>query len=238
MDRWIIKPYRGLEEQISSAQPQEGELMLTTDTRRIFYAQDETSIQEISYLSSLPNKFTNLTQKNDLTGSDVFVIEDSEDNYTKKIATVSSTLSEMTPSGIDGSIQYNKDGLFKGSENLVWNDTENSLNITGNIIATSYTGIGTELTDLLSTEVYVDSTGFNNILSETDTTVQIALETLDAYVPLWTELGGNQSDINISGFTNDSGYITGIDSEDVTDALGYTPENIANKGQVGGYASL
>ena len=34
---------------------------------------------------------------------------------------------------------------------------------------------------------------------------------------------------NISAFNNDSGYITGITSSDVTTALGYTPENSANK---------
>lgn len=33
---------------------------------------------------------------------------------------------------------------------------------------------------------------------------------------------------NISAFTNDSGYITGIDSTDVTTALGYTPYNSSN----------
>jgi hypothetical protein len=43
---------------------------------------------------------------------------------------------------------------------------------------------------------------------------------------------------NISVLTNDSGYITGITGLDVTTALGYTPENIANKGSNNGYASL
>lgn len=33
-------------------------------------------------------------------------------------------------------------------------------------------------------------------------------------------------------------YITGINSGDVTTALGFTPENAANKGQANGYASL
>lgn len=33
---------------------------------------------------------------------------------------------------------------------------------------------------------------------------------------------------NISSFTNDSGYITGISSSDVTTALGYTPESSSN----------
>lgn len=33
---------------------------------------------------------------------------------------------------------------------------------------------------------------------------------------------------NVSAFTNDSGYITGITSNDVTDALGYTPYNSTN----------
>lgn len=32
-----------------------------------------------------------------------------------------------------------------------------------------------------------------------------------------------------SDITNDSGYITGISSSDVTTALGYTPENVSNK---------
>jgi hypothetical protein len=37
-----------------------------------------------------------------------------------------------------------------------------------------------------------------------------------------------QGNINISGFNNDSGFITGITSQDVTDALGYTPYSDAN----------
>jgi hypothetical protein len=38
--------------------------------------------------------------------------------------------------------------------------------------------------------------------------------------------------------SNPSGYISGITSSNVTTALGYTPENAANKGNANGYASL
>ncbi|MDD4805091.1 MAG: hypothetical protein PHN69_08190, partial [Candidatus Pacebacteria bacterium] len=48
----------------------------------------------------------------------------------------------------------------------------------------------------------------------------------------------NESEINTSGLNNDEGFITGIDSGDVTTALGFTPENSANKAQNNGYASL
>lgn len=43
---------------------------------------------------------------------------------------------------------------------------------------------------------------------------------------------------NISAFNNDVGYITGINSGDVTTALGYTPLNSAEKGANGGVAEL
>lgn len=43
---------------------------------------------------------------------------------------------------------------------------------------------------------------------------------------------------NNNELTNGAGYITGINSSAVTTALGFTPENAANKGQVNGYASL
>lgn len=39
---------------------------------------------------------------------------------------------------------------------------------------------------------------------------------------------GNLSNMNISQFTNNSGYITGISSGNVTSALGYTPYNSSN----------
>ncbi len=48
----------------------------------------------------------------------------------------------------------------------------------------------------------------------------------------------NESEINTSGLNNDEGFITGIDSDDVTTALGFTPEDSANKAQNNGYASL
>ena len=43
---------------------------------------------------------------------------------------------------------------------------------------------------------------------------------------------------NNSQLTNGAGYITGITSGNVTTALGFTPENSANKGIANGYASL
>ena len=43
---------------------------------------------------------------------------------------------------------------------------------------------------------------------------------------------------NNNQITNGAGYITGITSGNVTTALGYTPENAANKGIANGYASL
>jgi len=54
----------------------------------------------------------------------------------------------------------------------------------------------------------------------------------------WDQIGGDQTDVLVSGFTNDSGFITGISGSDVTTALGYTPEDAADKGQSSGYASL
>ena len=43
---------------------------------------------------------------------------------------------------------------------------------------------------------------------------------------------------NTNELTNGAGYITGIDSSAVTTALGFTPENSANKNQANGYAGL
>jgi len=57
-----------------------------------------------------------------------------------------------------------------------------------------------------------------------------------AFSGAYSALSGKPT--NVSSFTNDAGYITGINSSAVTTALGFTPENAANKGQANGYASL
>lgn len=59
-----------------------------------------------------------------------------------------------------------------------------------------------------------------------------------AYSGLYSDLIGAP---NLSLYylaSNPQGFISSIDSSDVTTALGFTPENIANKGIANGYASL
>jgi hypothetical protein len=212
MSRVYIKPYRGLESRISLAEPKSGELMITTDTRRVFLAEDATSISEISYLSSLNNTFDVFETKSDVKNDDIILIEDSEDGYIKKKATLKSiqtgvewneiggdqtdvslsgftndigyiTIDDVVPDGDAGDVQFNEDGQFKGTSEFKWDDIEKTLNITGTVSATEFSGIGAQLTGLLGWEVYLDSTGFSGILSENDYTVQLALETIDSYIP-------------------------------------------------------
>jgi len=65
-----------------------------------------------------------------------------------------------------------------------------------------------------ASKVNTDTTNFDNNLSSLDDTVQKALETLDALSIVasinWTDIGGLQSDINVGGFTNNVGYLTGV----------------------------
>jgi len=74
--------------------------------------------------------------------------------------------------------------------------------------------------------VTVDTSSFSSNLSTTDDTVQKALDTLDDMVAgasgvNWDDIGGTQSDINVSGFTNDSGYISDINWSDFPNEQGY-----------------
>ena len=94
---------------------------------------------------------------------------------------------------------------------------------------------GTELLDLVPARRIADGElGFYNLVNNTFLTNSGS----------GTLTGGNvvsHSNNTVINFTNESGYITGIDSTDVTDALGYTPVNpssLATVATTGSYNDL
>lgn len=78
------------------------------------------------------------------------------------------------------------------------------------------------------------------ITTETDPTIYAWAKASTKPGYSWGEISSKPT--ALSAFTNDLGnygnWITGINSSMVTTALGFTPENIANKGSANGYASL
>ena len=97
-------------------------------------------------------------------------------------------------------------------------NTEGVVSGSSQITLSSTTGFGTYLNQALlttSTPTFstVSATTFTGALSGNATTATTA---------------GALTSMNISQFTNNSGYITGINSSAVTTALGYTPYNATN----------
>ena len=109
------------------------------------------------------------------------------------------------------------------------------------------TELGTKQDNLVS-GTNIKTINSDSLLGSGDISLQTPIVSgIDYEVPLTFSTGlsrsidtitVNESEINTSGLNNDEGFITGISSSDVTTALGYTPENLANKGQNNGYASL
>lgn len=141
-------------------------------------------------------------------------------------------------------------GALSSSDWVAFNNKQNALNGTGFVRL-----VGTTLSYISGTAsqfVMADGTLSSNpgwLTTETDPTVPShvkAITTTDisnwntafgwgnhaglyrpiSYVPTWTEVSGRPT--ALSAFTNDVGFITGINSTMVTNALGFTPYNSSN----------
>lgn len=144
----------------------------------------------------------------------------------------------------DGSTAWNSLAYDKASTALQSSDLSGYANLTA--IAQTFTGYNTfsqtiktnQLADLESygifqsntTEVTVGTTAKVLNLSGSGTRPTYNSNNIALYSDIPTV------PTNISAFTNDSGYITGITSSDVTTALGYTPVNKAGDTMTGGLA--
>jgi hypothetical protein len=122
-------------------------------------------------------------------------------------------------------------------------DLQNALNLKAPIASPTFTGTVSGITKTMVGLGAVDNT------SDLDKPVSTATQSaLNAKQPLDGDLTSIAGLTGTAGFLKKNGanswnldnttYLSSISSSDVTTALGYTPENVANKGVNSGYASL
>jgi hypothetical protein len=122
-------------------------------------------------------------------------------------------------------------------------DLQNALNLKAPINSPTFTGTVSGITKTMVGLGAVDNT--SDLDKPISTATQTALnnkQPLDAdltsIAALSNTFGLLKKTANNSYTIDTNTYLTGITSSDVTTALGYTPENVANKGVNNGYASL
>lgn len=122
-------------------------------------------------------------------------------------------------------------------------DLQNALNLKAPINSPTFTGTVSGITKTMVGLGAVDNT--SDLDKPISTATQTALnnkQPLDADLTSIAALSGTfgllKKTANNSYTIDTNTYLTGITSSDVTTALGYTPENVANKGVNNGYASL
>jgi len=113
------------------------------------------------------------------------------------------------------------------------------------VASSTYQPLDDDLTAIAAisgTSGLLKKTSSNTWALDTNTYLTSFTETDPIYVASsWYTTTNNSSNWNIAyGWGNhaSAGYLTSINSSQVTTALGYTPENAANKGIANGYASL
>jgi hypothetical protein len=122
-------------------------------------------------------------------------------------------------------------------------DLQNALNLKAPINSPTFTGTVSGITKGMVGLGNVDNTSdLNKPISTATQTALNAKQPLDADLTSIAALSGTAGllkKVADNSYTIDTNtYLTEITSTDVTDALGYTPENVANKGVNNGYASL
>jgi len=122
-------------------------------------------------------------------------------------------------------------------------DLQNALNLKAPINSPTFTGTVSGITKAMVGLGAVDNT--SDLDKPISTATQTALnnkQPLDGDLTSIAALSGTfgllKKTANNSYTIDTNTYLTGITSSDVTTALGYTPENVANKGANNGYASL
>ena len=122
-------------------------------------------------------------------------------------------------------------------------DLQNALNLKAPINSPTFTGTVSGITKTMVGLGAVDNTSdLDKPISTATQTALNAKQPLDADLTSIAALSGTfgllKKTANNSYTIDTNTYLTGITSSDVTTALGYTPENVANKGVNNGYASL
>ncbi len=122
-------------------------------------------------------------------------------------------------------------------------DLQNALNLKASINSPTFTGTVSGITKAMVGLAQVDNT--SDLDKPISTATQTALnnkQPLDGDLTSIAALSGTfgllKKTANNSYTIDTNTYLTGITSSDVTTALGFTPENVANKGIANGYASL
>lgn len=122
-------------------------------------------------------------------------------------------------------------------------DLNNALNLKAPINSPTFTGTVSGITKTMVGLGAVDNT--SDLDKPISTATQTALnnkQPLDGDLTSIAALSGTfgllKKTANNSYTIDTNTYLTGITSSDVTTALGFTPENVANKGIANGYASL
>ena len=122
-------------------------------------------------------------------------------------------------------------------------DLQNALNLKAPINSPTFTGTVSGITKAMVGLAQVDNT--SDLDKPISTATQTALnnkQPLDGDLTSIAALSGTfgllKKTANNSYTIDTNTYLTGITSGDVTTALGFTPENVANKGIANGYASL
>ena len=122
-------------------------------------------------------------------------------------------------------------------------DLQNALNLKAPINSPTFTGTVSGITKAMVGLGQVDNT--SDLDKPISTATQTALNNkqpldgdLTSIAALSDTFGLLKKTANNSYTIDTNTYLTGITSSDVTTALGYTPENVANKGVNNGYASL
>jgi hypothetical protein len=122
-------------------------------------------------------------------------------------------------------------------------DLQNALNLKAPINSPTFTGTVSGITKAMVGLAQVDNTSdLDKPISTATQTALNAKQPLDADLTSIAALSGTfgllKKTANNSYTIDTNTYLTEITSTDVTDALGFTPENAANKGVNNGYASL
>ena len=124
-----------------------------------------------------------------------------------------------TPGGGDTTIQYNDHGAFNGTSKFIWNNTSNTLTVTGNVNANYFIGSGNNLSNIQASNItgliananfsaYSNVANFSNYAGNVVNASQSNITSVGTLSTL--SVTGNISTSNY--FIGNGHYLTGISS--------------------------